>query len=145
MTRAFLVVSLLLVGAQTASAEQAALPGDFSAADQYVESVPTSGGPHAPVGKGKGVPLPPGISGRLTGRDGSLNQVATSSRFGAPRKRLHHSHIHSPGVPRAAVTALDGSGGNTVWLLLGLLLATGAVVGTAGHRQYNQRNTQSGG
>lgn len=150
---AVVVALSLLAGVPSASAEEIVLPEDFSAADQYVESVPTSSGPHATaavVDKGKSVPLPPGISGRLTGTTGSqLKQVATSSKLGAPQQRLHssgHSSGHSsPSVPSAAVSAIDEGGSSTTWLLLGLLLVTGAVAGTAGHRHYNNRKTATGG
>jgi hypothetical protein len=139
----------LPAGAQSATSEEIVLPGDFSAADQYVESVPTSGGPHAAVDKpnvGKSVPLPPGISGRLTGKGGSqLKEVATSSKLGAPAKRLHRTERSSPSVPSAAVSAIDEGGSSMIWLLLALLLVTGVVVGTAGHRLYNQSKTPIGG
>jgi hypothetical protein len=137
----------LLAGAQSATADEIVLPGDFSAADQYVESVPTSGGPHAakPNG-GKSVPLPPGISGRLTGKGGSqLKEVATSSKLGAPAKRMHRAKRSSPSVPSAAVSAIDEGGSSMIWLLLALLLVTGVLVGTAGHRLYNQSKTPIGG
>jgi hypothetical protein len=138
-------LAVLFAWAHPASAQLSPSPENFSAANQYVEDVPTSAGPHAAVGKGKGTPLPPGISGRLTAKDDGLKRIATSETLGAPRRHLHHGQIDAPGVPRATVTALDGSGNSTLWLVLGLLLATGAVVGTAGYRHYDQRKTATGG
>ena len=80
----------LLLAAPAAGAQTPVLPEDFSAADQYVESVPTSSGPK-PARKEKSkpgeekvvpVPVPPAVS-ELGGK---LEEVATSPALGAPEQ-----------------------------------------------------------
>jgi hypothetical protein len=135
-----LVAALGAAALAAAPASQAAVPQDFSAADQYVESVPTSGGPRpAGVGGDRSVALPPGV--RLSAGD-PLARVATSRRLGAPDRKLRGGKRSSPAVPSATINAIDdGGGGVTLWLLLGLLAVTGAVAGTAVHRYLdNKRN-----
>jgi hypothetical protein len=141
---------LILAALAGAPASQAAgtpaLPEDFSAADQYVESVPTSSGPRSAkqekrkaVGGGNAL-LPPAAS-RL---DEPLREVATSPRLGAPQRKLPHLHAPAkgPSVPSAAVSAVaGGDGGRLIWLLLALAFVTGAVVATASHRHLQRRRT----
>jgi hypothetical protein len=93
--------ALLLVGA-AGVATLLALPGtaaaqtadDPSAVDQYVEDVPTGGGSSVPGSKGKPkkTNLPPGVTAQIATQGGSdadlLNQVASSSDYGAPQTTL---------------------------------------------------------
>jgi hypothetical protein len=92
---------LLLVGA-AGVATLLALPAtaaaqttdDPSAVDQYVEDVPTGGGSSVPGsgGKPKNTNLPPGVTAQIADQGGDdadlLNQVASSSDYGAPQKTL---------------------------------------------------------
>jgi hypothetical protein len=141
-TSAFLVACLCVWAPATAGAA-APVPEDFSAADQYVESVPTSeGSKPAGVGTGSGTgnanvsPAPSGVAGN------KLEQIATSPELGAPRKRLHGARADEPGVPKAMVSAIgENEGSSLLPLVLGLLLVGGVVAGTAGHRHYRNRQT----
>jgi hypothetical protein len=133
--RALVIGSCLLLWAPAAASAAAPVPEDFSAADQYVESVPTSEG-SKPAGLGNGNPstAPSGVAGD------KLEQIATSPELGAPRKRLHGARADEPNVPSALVSAIGDDGGGNFWLLvLALLLVTGVVAGTAGHRHYRNR------
>jgi hypothetical protein len=143
--RTVVLGSCLLLWAPAAAIAAAPVPEDFSAADQYVESVPTSEGskPAGPVGTGTGNP-PPTLGSN--GGD-NLEQIATSPELGAPRKQLHRARADEPDVPSALVSAIgeqDG-GGNLLWLVLALLLVSGVVAGTAGHRHYRNRQTAGSG
>ena len=113
------------------------------AVDQYVESVPTSGGdPRKPGGGG----LPPGVKRQLEREGGAdaaaLEAVASSGALGAPasdgRRRASKADASDSGSnPRpSALEALtsaavsdDGSAGG--WLIAGLALLTVALAGTA--------------
>ncbi len=69
-------------------------PGGSAAVAQYVEQFPTSSGSQATgVGKVQTKPLAPSLSRKLTTEGGSdaqlLQQVATSSAYGAPQHILH--------------------------------------------------------
>jgi hypothetical protein len=143
-----LASSLAVVALLAPPAQAAPLSEDFSAADQYVESVPTSKGPHPATGRGEETaPLPPGVGGRLEGETGAeLRQVATSSRLGAPQHRLPDTGEPSPpSIPSAATSAIDdGGSGWLIWLVFVLLAVTGVVAGTAGHRHYKQRKATGG-
>jgi Tfp pilus assembly protein FimV len=144
-------VLILIVAAPTAAlaVEAPPLPQEFSAADQYVESVPTSSGPR-PAKRGKRpktarrIALPPPVAKRL---DEPLREVATSPSLGAPERKLRRTDapVESPSVPSATVTAVDEAHrGRLLWLLLALLLVTGALVGTAGYRHKARRRTLGG-
>ena len=152
------LASLAMVPSPVSAADQAASvsPADeFSATDQYVESVPTSRGPRAPaVQKRPKAPLPPAVSA-LIDRDGGaaaakLEQVATSPDLGAPPARpashreppRHSRAVSSPSVPSAAVSALgEGEDGSLVRLLGALVLITGLAVGTAGYRHHKHKSS----
>jgi hypothetical protein len=133
---ALAIGSCLALWAPAAASAAAPVPEDFSAADQYVESVPTSEGskPAGPSGTGN---LP---SGPIDGNN--LEQIANSQSLGAPRKRLHGARADEPGVSSALTSAIgESDGSNLLLLVLGLLLVTGVVAGTAGHRHYRNRQT----
>jgi hypothetical protein len=123
---------------------------DTPAADQYVESIPASDGPTVRGRKhAKTAPLPPGPSAALR-RDGGdsaskLEQVATSSDYGAPQRRLRRGGDEGPpSVSSAAVSALgDDTGSDLRWLLIALLTSTGVLLGAAGYRYSQQRRPSS--
>ena len=133
----------------------ASSPGDFSAADQYVETLPTSRGPSATKEQGKGrSTLPAGLRDKLYAQAGtdaaSLEELATSGEFGAPQgkggsadnNRKRGSSGSAPTVPTASVKAVRDSGGDLLWLLLALLAITGLMVGAVAYQRH--KNSQSG-
>jgi hypothetical protein len=135
----------LLIGAPVALAA-IPVPEDFSAADQYVESVPTSSGPK-PARKNRvehvktSIPVPPPVKDL----DGTLKKVATSPTLGAPERSLPDAKADTPKVPAATVSAIDDAdGGRLMWLLLALVLVSGATVGAASYRHRARRKTASG-
>jgi hypothetical protein len=142
---AALILLILTAAAPAAAEEPPVVPEQFSAADQYVESVPTSSGPK-PARDGKhrsgrddaapAVPVSPAVSDL----DPTLKEVATSPRLGAPDRGLTHVRADEPGVPAATVSAIDDTeGGSLLWLLLALLVVTGAIAGTAVYRHRARR------
>jgi hypothetical protein len=137
--------SLLLASAPASAPAAAPVPENFSAADQYVESVPTSeGSKPAGPGTGAGTIKPPPAVGSA-GAD-QIEQIATSPELGAPRKKLHASRASEPAMPSAFVSAVgESEGSNFLMLALGLLLMTGVVAGTAGHRRYRDRQAAGSG
>jgi hypothetical protein len=138
IARMLVLMSCLLLSVPAAASAAVPVPEDFSAADQYVESVPTSEG-SKPAGQPNQTPPP------LLGPSGGdkLEQVATSPELGAPRKRLHDAKADEPDVPSALVGAIgeQGGGGNLLLLVIAVLLVSGVVAGTAGHRHYRNRQT----
>jgi hypothetical protein len=141
------LASLAVLAVAPAAAETPVLPEDFSAADQYVESVPTSSGPK-PTRKetrkrkakeaGTGVPVP--VSPAARELDGALKEVATSPHLGAPQQGLREARAEEPSVPSATVSAVDdANGGRLFWLLLALLVITGVIAGTASYRNRTRR------
>jgi hypothetical protein len=137
---ALVLVSGLLLSSPAAASAAAPVPEDFSAADQYVESIPTSEG-SKPAGGSKvdlpaRLPLQPGAGGD------KLEQIATAPELGAPRKRLHAARADEPDVPAALVSAIgENAGSNLLPLVIALLLVSGVVAGIAGHRHYRNRQT----
>lgn len=150
---AALAAFLILIAATSAGAAETpvteapvaspVVPNQFSAADQYVESVPTSSGPRPAKeghrrrgGGGDPLPLPPAVD-KL---DPTLKEVATSPKLGAPDRALHDAKATEPGVPAAAVSALDdGDGGRLLWLLLAIVAISVAIAGTATYRHRTRR------
>jgi hypothetical protein len=135
----------LLIGAPVALAA-IPVPEDFSGADQYVESVPTGSGPK-PARKNRvehvktSIPVPPPVKDL----DGTLKKVATSPTLGAPERSLPDAKADTPKVPAATVSAIDDAdGGRLLWLLLALVLVSGATVGAASYRHRARRKTASG-
>jgi hypothetical protein len=145
---ALLITALVALPGGAAAREASLPPDEFSAADQYKESVPTSRGPRvSAVERRRSSRLPPAVSARLDREQGPvatrLEQAATSSRYGAPQRKLEsHRRADTPGVPAAAIGAADASGGGALpWLLIALLVITAFVTGAAAHRHYQHRKT----
>ena len=156
LVRIAIVPALLLV-ALAPSPAPAKSPGDLSAADQYVETVPTSRGPSPTKDRAGGrTGLPEGVTARLASLGGedaaALEAVATSDEFGAPQGTGGNadnregkdgaSSGSTPAVPSASVQAVSDSGGDLLWLLLALLGLTGLMVGAVAYQRH--RNSKSG-
>jgi hypothetical protein len=138
-----------------APAPAPALTDDFSAADQYVESVPTARGPKVPgVGKprrgdkGNETPkLSPTVKSGLERQPDEtatqLERIATSPDYGAPAEKLRTVDVKpSARVPAAAVSAVgEGEESTLTWLLVALIATTLLAAGTAAYRRYQSRNT----
>ena len=150
MLAALLAVLLLLPAATAAGAES---PEDFSAADQYVETLPTSEGPNATKeGKEGRSKLPAKVKAKLEAQGGEdaavLEEVATSGRFGAPQEtgssadKKGSSSRSATAVPTASVKAVRDSGEDLTWLLFALIAITGLMVGTVAYQRH--KNSKSG-
>ena len=147
-----LLTALLLVPASTAGAAKS--PEDFSAADQYVETLPTTSGPSATKeGKDRRTRIPAHVKAKLDAEGGkdaaALEEVASSGRFGAPQGKAgaaDKSRGKSPGstaaVPTASVKAVQDSGENLLWLLFALIAITGLMVGAVAYQRH--KNSKSG-
>jgi hypothetical protein len=146
-----LLAALLLVPASTAGA--ATSPEDFSAADQYVETLPTSSGPSATKeGKDRRTRLPADVKAKLAADGGqdaaSLEAVATSGRFGAPQgksaaaDKRRDSSRSTTAVPTASVRPVQDSGEDLLWLLFALIAITGLMVGAVAYQRH--KNSKSG-
>jgi hypothetical protein len=158
------IVTVAAALAGTASAQTPApapsLTDDFSAADQYVESVPTAGGPKAPgvgskpgkrnksaSGKEAPAPLPPSVESSLQRQPeetaAQLQRIATSPDYGAPTGKLKDARNKStPRVPTATVSAAgEGAGSTLTWLLLALLAITVLAAGTTAYRRYQAKKS----
>jgi hypothetical protein len=147
---AALLAALLLMPAAAFAAES---PDDFSAADQYVETLPTSEGPSATKeGKEGRTQLPAAVKARLAKQGGkdaaSLEEIATSGRFGAPQEtggsadKKGSSSRSATAVPTASVKAVRDSGEDLLWLLFALVAITGLMVGAVAYQRY--KNSKSG-
>jgi hypothetical protein len=135
------------------------LTDDFSAADQYVESVPTSRGPKVPGvgkhadrgGKPRKAKLSPAVVTELRSQPGgaahTLERIATEPELGAPVEQLRTTSSKSlPAVPTATVTAVgEGEQDSIVLLVIALALITALAAGTAGHRYYERRKAAGRG
>jgi hypothetical protein len=155
-----IAIVLALPGIASAQAPAPSLTDDFSAADQYVESVPTAGGPKAPgvaeqpskggrksKTKDKPPPLSPSVESSLQRQPeetaAQLERIATSPDYGAPTKKLKDARSKStPRVPTATVSAVsEGAGSTLMWLLLALLAITGLAAGTTAYRRYQTKKS----
>src|SRR5262249_31591317 len=84
--------------------------GDYSAGDQYVETLPGAGG-SKPAGAGHGTAngsLPPSVLAAIAKQGGplgtALTQVAQSARYGNPQRHLTGvKPVSSSSTPSAAV------------------------------------------
>jgi hypothetical protein len=141
------LAALVLLPAPTAFASS---PGDFSASDQYVETVPTSHGPSATEGSSRGrTPLSAGAAAKLRNQGGAdaapLEAIATSSDYGAPQAKRRDgkgsSSNSTPAVPSASVAAVRESGGDLLWLLLALLAVTGLLIGAVAYQRHRDSKT----
>lgn len=137
-----------------------ALAGDPGLVDQYTEQVPTASGPKS-TGHGGGgtggttytAPLSSSVKTKVHrhgGKDAkTLEKVATSSRYGAPRIRPGleagpptAASASSPGALSAAVSAVtDGSDGRLVGLFVALLATAALMLGAAATRRGRQPGT----
>lgn len=148
------VVAFLAALLLAAPVTLAASPGDYSAADQYVETLPTSRGasPTQESDRGRSR-LPARLRDKLYAQAGtdaaSLEELATSGEFGAPQgtggaadnNAKGGSSGSTPAVPTASVKAVRDSGGDLLWLLLALLAITGLMVGAVAYQRH--KNSQS--
>jgi hypothetical protein len=148
---AALVAVLLAVPAQAA----ADTPQDFSASDQYVETLPTPSGPSAADGRRRGkTPLRPSVAAKLRDQGGAdtsrLEAIATSSDFGAPqgtsgradkKNGNRRDSRNTTAIPSASVQAVREGGGDLLWLLLALLAITGLMVGAVTYRRHKDSNS----
>ena len=153
MILAALAALLALVLAAPAGAES---PNDFSASDQYVETLPTSSGPSATKDR-KSVhrALPSEVASRLAKLGGTdaaaLEAVATAGEFGAPqgkaggadksKRKGSGSSGSTPAVPSASVEAVRDDGGDLLWLLLALLAISGLMVGAVAYQRHRNSNS----
>ena len=129
-------------------------PDDFSAADQYVETIPTSQGPSATKDrKDARTRLPGSVKSKLESEGGKdaakLEEVATSDQFGAPQaqggsadKKRERSSRSTTAVPSASVEAVRDSGEDMLWLLFALIAITGLMVGAVAYQRH--KNSKSG-
>lgn len=124
------------------AAEPPPPPPDTPSISQYVEQVPTSRGGSSPaVGKVKVRALPTQVAANLRAHPDRvtrrLKKVATSSTYGAPQRVLpkparERVEPKSSNALSAAVSAVSDSGdSHVVWLLLGLVFVTTAMVWSA--------------
>jgi hypothetical protein len=140
-----------------AGTQAPSLTDNFSAADQYVESVPTARGPKVPGvtksprrGKSSGSSAPklsPSVKSSLEGQPAEtaaqLERIATSPDYGAPAEELRKVEINSSArVPAAAVSAVgEGEEDTLTWLLVALIATTLLIAGLAAYRRYQSRNS----
>ena len=144
---------MLLPGARgTAGAAES--PDDFSAADQYVETLPTSRGPSATKeGKDGRTSLPAKVKAKLEaeggkdaacaggGRDVRTGLARLRRRAAAPIRRGVRSRS-TTAVPTASVKAVQDSGEDLLWLLFALIAITGLMVGAVAYQRH--KNSKSG-
>ena len=132
-------------------------PQDFSASDQYVETLPTTSGPSATKDRRRGkTPLRPSVAAKLRSQGGAdaarLEAVATSSDFGAPQGTAggadtkngagdRRNSRNRSAIPSASVQAVRGGGGDLLWLLLALLAITGLMVGAVTYQRHKNTNS----
>jgi hypothetical protein len=131
-------------------------PDDFSASDQYVETLPTTSGPSATKDRKRGkTPLRPSVAAKLRSQGGAdaarLEAIATSSDFGAPQGTAagsgkkngagQRNSRKTTAIPSASVQAVRDGGGDLLWLLLALLAITGLMVGAVTYRRHKDTNS----
>ena len=144
------------------------VPGNQSAGDQYVETLPTTKGPRAPGRKGHARKLSHDAASklqRLGGPDAAtLKALATSPALGAPtahgaggsRKKgsdtgvgTRHSRGHggngrrhggaTPAVPSAAINTADGGEAGLGWLVFALIGITAVLLGGVGYQRRRHK------
>jgi hypothetical protein len=144
-----------------------AVPGDQSAGDQYVETLPTTKGPRAPGRNKRAKKLSHGVSKRLQQLGGSdaatLEKLATSTALGAPvdngtrrgdaeganggashKGRSGNGKRHggsTPAVPSAAINAVDGGEAGLGWLVLAILAITALSLGAVGYQRRRDKGS----
>jgi len=147
-----------------AAAHAASNPLDFSAGDQYVETLPTAKGPKVTENTPKkraGSGLSKKVQKQLAAEGGSdgatLAYVAEAPELGAPASTGSDSSSSQDGgskkgktkggaaksstsVPSAAISAAGGSGSGLGWLAIGLPLITAVALGAFGFQQRRNRD-----
>jgi hypothetical protein len=149
----------------TGSDPYGSAPGNQSAGDQYVETLPTTRGPRAP-GRGKHAKkLSPSAKRKLQelgGNDAAtLEKLATSTALGAPSdgksskgdgkargngshkggSRNGKRHGSTPAVPSAAINAVDGGEAGLGWLVLAILAITALALGAVGYQRRRDKGS----
>jgi hypothetical protein len=108
--------------------------------DQYVETVPSSGGGWSEgTASTRSKPLRPAVTRHLRQQpdDQQLETVATSSKFGAPQQRLSrpankNKQVRDSSSLGAAVQAVSTSGDSHIyWLLAAMIVVTTTMVWSA--------------
>ena len=132
-----------------------ARPQDFSASDQYVETLPTTSGPSADE-RPPAREDPAAAVGRAKlraqgGADAArLEAIATSSDFGAPqgtsgsadkKNGNRRDSRNTTAIPSASVQAVREGGEDLLWLLLALLAITGLMVGAVTYQRHKDSNS----
>ena len=130
-------------------------PDHFSAGDQYVETLPSTGGPKTADGKGQGgnAKLPRVIERKLLSKGGpeapKLLEIATSTQLGAPDHKLEkakdgnrvkRADPSQPAVPSAAIDAVGGGQAGLGLLVICLFVITALALGAVGYRRYKNRD-----
>jgi hypothetical protein len=152
-----MLVALVATALAVPATAGAKSPDDFSASDQYVETLPTTSGPSATKdGKHRKTPLRPSVAAKLRSQGGAdasrLEAIATSSEFGAPQAAAagsdkkngaqnRHDSRKTTAIPSASVQAVRDGGGDLLWLLLALLAITGLMVGAVTYRRHKDTNS----
>jgi hypothetical protein len=162
---ALLALTLMLLPALRPSVAHASDPLDFSAGDQYVETLPTAKGPkvteNAPKHR-KGAGLSEGVQRKLQAQGGSdvatLQSVAESPQLGAPQSsgssdgdsgsasdgsqkgKGNAVRKGTPSVPSAAINAAGGSGSGLGWLVVSLPLITALALGAFGIQRRSHQD-----
>jgi hypothetical protein len=140
------------------------VPGNQSAGDQYVETLPTTKGPRAPRGRKHAKKLSNGVTRKLQKQGGSdaatLEKLATSPALGAPvddgadskgkssrttgsqgRSKNGKQHGGSAPVPSAAINAVDGGEAGLGWLVLAILAITALSLGAVGYQRHRNKGS----
>jgi hypothetical protein len=146
------------------------VPGNQSAGDQYVETLPTTRGPRAPGRNKHAHKLSRDITKKIHKLGGSdaaaLKQLATSPALGAPDgaeggdkgsdgnaspgkgshagdSRGGKRHGSAPAVPAAAINAVDGGEAGLGWLVLAILAITALALGAVGYQRRRDKSSAS--
>jgi hypothetical protein len=142
------------------------VPGDHSAGDQYVETLPTIGGPRAPRRSKHPKKLPKRLAKKLNqygGSDaGTLEQLAGSAALGEGgssegqrsadasangkgskqgRARKHKRGGSTSAVPSAAINAADRGEAGLEWLAIAILAITALSLGAVGYQRHRHRDS----
>jgi hypothetical protein len=152
-----ILAALVAVALAVPASVGAKSPEDFSASDQYVETVPTTRGPNATKDrKSVKTPLRPSVAAKLRSQGGAdaarLEAVATSSDFGAPQGTTRgadkkkgsgdrHNSRDTTALPSASVQAVREGGEDLLWLLLALIAITGLMVGAVTYQRHKDTNS----
>jgi hypothetical protein len=143
------------------------VPGNQSAGDQYVETLPTAKGPRAPGRKGHAKKLSHDAAKRLRKLGGpdaaALKALATSPALGGASNGSGRDNSSSkgtskgtskgrghggsgrrhrgatPAVPSAAINTADGGEAGIGWLVLALLAITAVSLGGVGYQRRRHK------